>query len=87
MFKPLYSKKFLKRYDKLPLLIQRKVDKQIKFVIKDLRHPSVRAKKLEGFYDVWEGRVDRSYRFIFTIQGDIITIIGVGPHDEGLGKK
>lgn len=87
MFKPFYSEKFIKAYGRLPLSIQRKVDKQIKFLLQDLRHPSIRAKKLEGFQNVWEGRVDRSYRFVFTIQDETITFIGVGPHDEGLGKK
>jgi mRNA-degrading endonuclease RelE of RelBE toxin-antitoxin system len=87
MFKPFYNDKFIKAYDKLPLSIQRKVDKQIKFLLQDLRYPSIRAKKLEGFPDVWEGRVDRSYRFIFIIKNDVVTFIGVGPHDEGLGKK
>ena len=87
MFKPFYNEKFVKTYSKLPLSIQKKVDKQIKFLLNDLRHPSIQAKKLEGIQDIWEGRVDRSYRFIFTIQGETITFIAVGPHDKGLGKN
>lgn len=87
MFQPFYSKKFIKTYGRLPLSIQRKVDKQIKLLLSDLRHPSIRVKKLEGFSDVWEGRVDRAYRFVFAIEADTIILLRVGPHDEGLGKK
>lgn len=37
--------------------------------------------------NVWEARVDRSYRFTFEKTGNTITLRTVGPHDEGLGKK
>lgn len=81
------TKRFAKRYQKLPKTIQKKADKQILLLSQNIRHPSLRAKKLEGYADVWEGRVDRSYRFIFTIEKDTIILMRVGPHDEGLGKK
>lgn len=81
------TKAFVKNYHKLPKNIQKKTDKQLIFLSKNLRHSSIRAKKLEGFSDTWEGRVDRSYRFVFTIETSTITLLRVGPHDEGLGKK
>lgn len=81
------TENFAKGYKKLPLNIQKKTDKQLTLLSQNLRHPSIRAKKLEGFVDVWEGRVDRHYRFAFVIDVDVITLLRVGPHDEGLGKK
>ena len=87
MLQVFYTKKFTKSYRKLPPSIQKKFDKQIKFLLKDLRYPSIQAKKEEGFENVWEGRVDRHYRFSFTIESDTIILLRVGPHDEGLGKK
>lgn len=81
------TKNFTKRYKKLPLNIQKKTDKQLLLLSQNLRHQSIRAKKIEGFPDVWEGRVDRAYRFAFTIETDTIIILRIGPHDEGLGKK
>lgn len=78
---------FSKQYQKLSLKIQKKTDKQLNYLMKDIRHPSLRSKKIAGFEDVWEGRVDRFYRFAFHIEGDIIILLRVGPHEEGLGKK
>lgn len=85
MFQSYFSKKFSKQYSKLPPSIRNKFDKQIKYLLRDLRHPSVRAKKKQGEKDVWEGRVDRFYRFTFAISGDVATLRTIGPHDEALG--
>lgn len=81
-----YSKKFLKSYNKLPLQIRKKVDRQIKHLTKDISYPSLRTKKMQGI-GRWEARIDRSYRFTFDREEDSITIRTVGPHDEGLGKR
>lgn len=85
MFQSYFSKKFTKQYAKLPLSVQKKFDKQIQYLLQDLRYPSVRAKKTQGKEDVWEGRIDRFYRFTFTISEDIINLRTIGPHDEALG--
>lgn len=81
------TESFVKGYQKLPKSIQNKADKQFILLCNNLRHPSIRAKKLEGYLDMWEGRINRSYRFIFQIENDIIILVRIGPHDEGLGKK
>jgi mRNA-degrading endonuclease RelE of RelBE toxin-antitoxin system len=74
-----------KDYKKLPLKLQKKVDKQLLFLLNDYRHPSLRTQKMSNH--VYEGRVDYHYRFTFEIQEENIIIIAIGPHDEGLGKK
>ncbi len=84
MFQSYFSKKFTKQYSKLPLSIRNKFDRQIKYLLQDLRHPSIHAKKKQGAEDIWEGRVDRFYRFTFIISGEVITLRAVGPHDEAL---
>ncbi|MBI4079473.1 MAG: DNA helicase [Candidatus Levybacteria bacterium] len=80
------TKEFVKRYTKLPKFIQKKVDKQIRYLTTDVFHPSLKAKKMVGVH-FWEARVDKSYRFTFEKTGDTLTLRTVGPHDEGLGKK
>ena len=77
---------FVKSYHKLPQNIQKKVDKQIRFLLTDFFYPSLRTKRMSGL-DRWESRVDRSYRFTFNKDNDTIILRTVGPHDEGLGKK
>lgn len=85
MFQSYFSKKFTKQYSKLPLSTRNKFDRQIQYLLQDLRHPSIHAKKKQGAEDVWEGRVDRFYRFTFSISEDVITLRAIGPHDEALG--
>jgi len=72
-------------YDGLPLRLQRAVDKQLDFLREkpeNLRHPSIQAKKYSERDDVWQGRVNRSYRFYFQIVGDTYLILRIIPHPK-----
>lgn len=81
------TKQFIKRYQKLPKSIQKKVDKQILFLVSDFYHPSLNTKKLLSYEDWWEFRVDYNYRMIGKKIDEGIILHSVGPHDVGLGKK
>ena len=81
-----FTKQAEKNYQKLPLAIQKKADKQFSFLASDYRHPSLRTRKM-GIEDKFEARIDYHYRFIFLIEGEDVFILTVGMHDEGLGKK
>lgn len=72
---------FKKSYKKLPEHIQRKTDRILAYLLNDLMHPSVRSKKIQGVEDVWEGRIDKFYRFTFQIESDEILLRSIGPHD------
>ena len=78
--------KFKKAYDKLPQALKKKTKKAINFLKQDLFYPSLNTKKMRGS-DLWEARVDKHYRLTFSKGEDAITLLTVGPHDEGLGKK
>ena len=73
-------------YRKLPLQIQKKVDKQLLLLVLNYRHPSLRARKMGGVGH-YEARVDRRYRFTFVVDDEEIFVLTVGPYDEGLGKN
>ncbi|OGM29844.1 hypothetical protein A2630_04150 [Candidatus Woesebacteria bacterium RIFCSPHIGHO2_01_FULL_44_10] len=60
-----YTNRFEKLYKKLPEPIKTKLNRQLGFLAQDLRHPGLRAKKVSGAADVWEGRVDIHYRFTY----------------------
>ena len=76
-----------KSYQNLPSQIRKKADKQLARIVIDIRYPSLRVKKMRGYHDKFEARIDSHYRFAFSIQGNILYIHTLGPHDEGLGKK
>lgn len=72
---------FLRQYEKLPVPIRKKVDRQLQQLAQDFRHPSLRAKKVSGYEDTWEGRVDIHYRFTFKTVENMIVLRRVGLHD------
>jgi mRNA-degrading endonuclease RelE of RelBE toxin-antitoxin system len=77
----LRTKTFKQQYRKLPESIQKKVDRQLGYLVADLRHPSLVAKRVKGTDDIWEGRVDIHHRFTFQLHDELIVLRKVGPHD------
>lgn len=57
--------RFLKSYGDAPRTVQKACDKQLAFLMNDLRHPSLHAKKYDEARDVWQGRINDDWRFYF----------------------
>lgn len=75
-----------KQKEKLPKMILKKFYKQSSFLLVNPFHPSLRARKMvDG--ERFEARIDISYRFTYTTEGDRVWILSIGQHDKGLGKK
>lgn len=79
--KIVFTKRFQKAYRKLPQAVQKKTNRRLKAVALDIRHPGVKAKTMTGVGDIWEGRVNGSYRFTFTVEGNRIVMRTVGTHE------
>jgi mRNA-degrading endonuclease RelE of RelBE toxin-antitoxin system len=62
--------------------LRAQVRKQLALLSESLRHPSLQAKKYDEAQDVWQGRVNRSYRFYFQISGDEYVIVRIIPHPK-----
>jgi mRNA-degrading endonuclease RelE of RelBE toxin-antitoxin system len=50
-----------------PRNVQRAFEKQLRFLVDNLLHPSLHAKKYDESNDVWRARVNKDWRFYFTI--------------------
>ncbi|MDH7476226.1 MAG: hypothetical protein QHH09_02005 [Microgenomates group bacterium] len=74
-----------KTYKKLPLNIKLKTDKKLQLLLTNIKHPSLRVKKMTGI-NRFEARIDYHYRLTFIMKNNNIYILTIGPHDEGLGK-
>jgi len=81
----LISERFAKAYAKLPQLIQKKVDKALRLLEKDFRHPGLQARRIEGTHGIYEGRVDRRHRMTYEREGDRLIMRSVGERDKTLG--
>lgn len=65
-----------------PLQIRAAFNKQIRFLVGNLHHPSLRVKKYDEGRDLWQARVNQNWRFYFTIKGDTYRIEDVIPHPK-----
>lgn len=77
-----FSNRFVYQFRKLPTSLQTKFNKQLGFLLTNLHHPSLRAKKYSETKDIWQARVDSHYRFYFKVEGDIYQILSVISHPK-----
>ena len=84
------TERFRKAYKALPGDIQKKILKAFEQFRGDPGHPSLVVKKIQGHEDIWEGRVNQSYRFTFHFVKDektgqtVCVFRNVDNHDECL---
>ena len=76
-----FSEKFKKGYGKLPKETQERFDEKLALFLQDMSHPSLRAKRLQGTKDRWEGSISESYRFTFEFQSNTVIFRVIGTHD------
>ncbi len=72
---------FKRDYKKLPLLIQKKLDKKLQLFIRNPGHPSLQVKKMERDSRRWEARISREYRFTFEWVKNTCILRRVGTHN------
>ena len=77
-----FTEKADKDYAALPVAIRKALGKQLRFLLNNLGHPSLHAKKYSEALDVWQGRVTRGWRFYFKIEGDEYIILSIIPHPK-----
>jgi mRNA-degrading endonuclease RelE of RelBE toxin-antitoxin system len=77
-----YTERFRRSYASAPPNIQRAFDRRVAFLVKNLRHPSLRAKKYDEARNIWQARVNSGWRFYFTIEDDTYHIIDIIPHPK-----
>ena len=62
--------------------VRKAFHKQLALLEQNIQHPSLRAKKYDESSDMWQARVNRSWRFYFLIQRDVYLITDVVPHPK-----
>jgi hypothetical protein len=77
-----YAPQVLDSLEEAPASVRRAFWKQMGLLEQNLLHPSVRAKKYSEANDIWQGRVNREWRFYFQIVDGVIVIIDVIPHPK-----
>lgn len=78
----LYSERFSRSYEDAPANVQRAFDRRLALLLSNLRHPSLRAKKYDESRGIWQARVNKGWRFYFTIEGDAYHLHDIIPHPK-----
>lgn len=80
--KLIYTPTFQSNLKKFPKEIRKKFYKQADFLIQNIRHSSLQAKKYGGEKDVWQARVDKNIRFYFSIDNDLYILLDIKYHPK-----
>jgi mRNA interferase RelE/StbE len=81
------TERFKKNVLELDKKTQKKLKKQLVFLMSDPRHPSLHVKKIKGTGSIFEARVNDSIRITFQFgQKNEILLRVVGPHNSTLKK-
>jgi mRNA-degrading endonuclease YafQ of YafQ-DinJ toxin-antitoxin module len=73
---------FVDAYSNLTPAQRERVDKALRLLVNDWRHPSLQVKHVRGLEGVWEARASLSLRITFEMNGDTIILRNVGAHDK-----
>ena len=77
-----HTKNITRAIRTFPIEIQEAFYKQTEYLRKNIRHPSLRAKKYGGTDDVWQARVTDNNRFYFQIVGDSYLLLNIRKHPK-----
>ena len=77
-----YSPKFKTSFRNFPKETREKFYKQAEYLLRDPRHPSLRAKRYHASRGAWQARVDGRIRFYFLIQGDAYVLLDISKHPK-----
>jgi mRNA-degrading endonuclease RelE of RelBE toxin-antitoxin system len=76
------SANFKKSYVNLPEAIKEKTRKAFELFKQDWKHPSLNIKLIQGQKrKIYEGRINKYYRFTFELEDDIVYFRSIGRHD------
>ena len=77
-----WTNRFRRDFLGAPPVIHRAFEKQVALLLRDLRHPSLRAKKYDEANDIWQARVTGAWRFYFRIEGDTYQLLTIRAHPK-----
>ena len=77
-----YLSRFRRDLNSLPTSIRKKCEKQALYLLRDLRHPSLRAKKYDETLGIWQARVDDDVRFYFLIENEVYILLEIKKHPK-----
>ncbi|MBI2120543.1 MAG: hypothetical protein HYT94_02875 [Parcubacteria group bacterium] len=82
MILPAFSEHFNRSLHEAPERVKKDFKKQLPLLLKNLKYPSLHAKKYDESKDLWQERVNGSWRMYFIIEGNTYYFIDIMPHPK-----
>jgi mRNA-degrading endonuclease RelE of RelBE toxin-antitoxin system len=79
-----YTERFRRAFASLSERDAIRVEKALRLLASDPRYPGLRVKRIQGTGGIWEARASDSIRITFEMEGDVLVLRMVGPHDATL---
>ncbi len=77
-----YSERLLRSLEAATPAVRKAFFKQLGFLEANLLHPSLHAKKYDESLGLWQARVNRRWRFYFTVEDDEYRLHDIQPHPK-----
>ena len=79
--KLILTERFKKDFKDLSKEIQKAAEGKLGLLENNIRHPSLRVKKVRNREGVFEGSVNMNFRFLFLITSEGYTLLRISQHD------
>jgi mRNA-degrading endonuclease RelE of RelBE toxin-antitoxin system len=76
------TNRFKREYRKAPDDVKDRIDKALRYLASDLKHPSLRAKIIDETNRIWQARVTRNWRIYFQIEDGLIIGLRIFAHKD-----
>jgi mRNA-degrading endonuclease RelE of RelBE toxin-antitoxin system len=73
---------FDRAYSKVTPQVRKQAERQILRLQRNPRHPSLDHKKMLSRPGIWGARINRDYRILFLMEGEVITLLSIHPHEK-----
>ena len=73
---------FTRAFIGAPPEVQKRFGQQLAHLLRDLRHPSLHAKKYDETRNIWQARVSDNWRFYFRIEDDAYHLLDIKAHPK-----
>ena len=82
-----FTERFVRQYEKLPSVLRRKVDKAVRLLDSDFRHPGLRSHPVSSAPGVFEAYADDRYRLTFERRAYILVLRNVDTTMSACGAR
>ena len=79
-----YSNLFKEKVQSLDISIKKALKTKLDLMELNLKHPSLRTKKIRGTSDIYEATITMGYRMTWQYYKDGILLRNIGEHDKTL---